>query len=98
MARSPNYWPNSAIYVQVGPLAAGSVAAKAVDLLRRRRFACVSAPAIQPTDAPQSDSRFARTLVHAIGGLAYGEWVALYAALQAHIDPAERVPLELLFR
>ncbi|GIV76410.1 hypothetical protein FKZ61_005295 [Litorilinea aerophila] len=88
MARLPRYWPNtvSLVRLQHGP-ASPSGSAETLDyIFRRRRFTArvVSAPADLPLPA---------AMVHL---LALGEWVALYAAILANVDPADRVPLQLL--
>jgi hypothetical protein len=100
MARLPRYWPNSALFVQlpapalptesgtIGALSATPASTATVThLLARRRFTTVVAP------APAVHS----LLDHALYLLEFGEWLALYAAALYNVDPAQQVPLSILF-
>ncbi|HXF64603.1 MAG TPA: SIS domain-containing protein [Caldilineaceae bacterium] len=100
MARLPRFWPNTALFTQLPAPAqttdtqttnAAALHAELADatlrLLARRRFATLAVtapPGLSPLD-------------HLLYLLELGEWVALYAAALYGVDPAQRVPLQLLF-
>ena len=91
MARLPRFWPNTALFVQLpAPTTdapASGLADTTLHLLARRRFATLAVTA--PSGLSQLD--------HLLYLLELGEWVALYAAALYGVDPAQRVPLQLLF-
>jgi hypothetical protein len=87
MARFPTFWPNT---ICIARLASAAPAYDArifalQSILRKRRFDSIEI-------APPAGSAPAMAL-HL---LYWGEWVALYLAALYGVDPADRVPLQLL--
>ena len=88
MARFPNFWPNG---VAVVHLASGhtssteATAGKMATILAARR--------IRHSDLAAPGATQAEMAIHY---LYLGNWIALYLAALYQVDPADRVPLQLL--
>jgi hypothetical protein len=93
LARLPRYWPNSAVFVRLAPPGEmnAQLAVQMEWILTRRRFPTVELPGNGLSDREHT------LWEHALAWLELGEWLALYAAALYNVDPAQRVPLELLF-
>lgn len=122
MARTPGYWPNTAVFVRIDlpeqwnrktAEAAGGgeehLGRHAAELLARRRFACTEISCTEPASTKEGlaqvcaergeglDRDLKQLLTGTLLGLELGEWLALYSAFLYHVDPVDRVPLELLY-
>jgi hypothetical protein len=122
MARTPGYWPNTAVFVRIDlpehlnrktNEADGSseenLGTRAAELLARRRFACTEISCAEPASTEAGleqvsadggegiDGALKQLLTGVLLGLELGEWLALYSAFLYHVDPADRVPLELIY-
>jgi hypothetical protein len=88
MARLPRYWPNIAALVQLTlPGEPVQLATAATSIFARRRFVTHTVATLDHLPP----------LAGALDLLELGEWVALYAATLNNVDPADRVPHQLLF-
>lgn len=87
LARYPSFWINALCIARLGAMSApGSGQAALLQLiLQKRRFITIDieTPSVDP-------------LTHSLHLLYLGEWVALYLAALYGVDPAARVPLQLL--
>lgn len=87
MARFPNFWPNGVVVVhlaaQDGPAMPGDEALAAILAARRIQRLELAAPGVTSAEV-------------AIHHLYLGNWIALYLAALYQVDPADRVPLQLL--
>jgi len=87
MARFPNFWPQGVTVVHLGQVGANATPADSTlaTILAARRFPRLelTAPGITRT----------ATALHY---LYLGNWIALYLAALYQVDPADRVPLQLL--
>ncbi|HRW49608.1 MAG TPA: SIS domain-containing protein, partial [Caldilinea sp.] len=87
MARFPNFWPNGVVVVhlteQERPALPGSEALTAILAARRIQRIELAAPGATRAEV-------------AIHHLYLGNWIALYLAALYQVDPADRVPLQLL--
>lgn len=88
MARFPNFWPNGVAVVHLASrhdAATDKVDGRLATILAARRIKCVEVAAPGATQAEI-----------AIHYLYLGNWIALYLAALYQVDPADRVPLQLL--
>ena len=87
MARFPNFWPNGVVVVHLAeqerPAVPGSEALAAILAARRIHRLELAAPGATRTEV-------------AIHHLYLANWIALYLAALYQVDPADRVPLQLL--
>lgn len=87
MARFPRYWPRSSLLARLGWIGEEPLLwlSQFEPLMRQRGFPVHSVVATEP-DVCEA----------ALYLLELGEWIALYGAALNGIDPADRVPLDLL--